>query len=75
MVGSGQPPALVTGGATWRTIFEDEFDGSGVDPSRWNVQNNSNFGSGNNEDQCYKAANTTVAGGTLRLTGTGPRLE
>ena len=31
--------------------------------------NNSNFGSGNNEDQCYKAANTTVAGGTLRMVG------
>jgi beta-glucanase (GH16 family) len=69
LVGSGQPPALVTGGAAWKTVFDDEFDGSGVDGSRWNVQDDSNFGSGNNEDQCYKAANTTVAGGTLRLTG------
>ncbi len=69
LVGSGQPPALVTGGAAWKTVFDDEFDGSGVDPSRWNVQDNSNYGTGNNEDQCYKAANTTVAGGTLRLTG------
>jgi beta-glucanase (GH16 family) len=69
VVGSGQPPALVTGGATWKTIFDDEFDGSSVDTSRWNVPNNSNFGSGNNEDECYRAANTTVAGGTLRLTG------
>ena len=25
-----------------------------------------NFGSGNNEDQCYQAANTTVGGGTLK---------
>ncbi len=69
VVGSGQPPALVTGGAAWKTVFDDEFDGSSVDGSNWNVQDNSNYGSGNNEDQCYKAANTTVAGGTLRLTG------
>jgi beta-glucanase (GH16 family) len=66
---TGQPPALVTGGASWRTIFDDEFDGSSVDAANWNVMNNSNYGTGNNEDQCYRAGNTTVAGGTLRLTG------
>jgi beta-glucanase (GH16 family) len=69
VVGNAQPPALVTGGATWKTIFDDEFDGSAVDASNWNVQDHSNYGSGNNEDECYEAANTTVAGGTLRLTG------
>ena len=67
--GTVQPPALVTGGQPWNAIFDDDFNGSSVDPARWNVQNNSNFGSGNNEDQCYKAANTTVAGGTLRMVG------
>ena len=67
--GSVQPPALVTGGQSWNAIFDDDFNGSSVDTARWNVQNNSNFGSGNNEDQCYKAANTTVAGGTLRMVG------
>ena len=30
---------------------------------------NTNFGSGNDEDQCYKSANTTVSGGTLKLVG------
>jgi beta-glucanase (GH16 family) len=66
---AGQPPAAVTGGTTWRTIFNDDFSGTAVDTTRWNVQNNSNFGSGNNEDQCYRAANTTVAGGALRMVG------
>src|SRR5262249_57496498 len=66
---SDQAPAGVTGGRTWNSVFDDEFDGSSVDSSRWNVQDNSNYGSGNSEDQCYKAANTTVANGMLSLTG------
>jgi beta-glucanase (GH16 family) len=66
---SEQPPASVTGGATWRPIWADEFSGSAVDPTRWNVADNSNYGSGNNEDQCYMAANTSVRGGTLRMIG------
>jgi beta-glucanase (GH16 family) len=67
--GTGQPPPAVTGGATWRTVFADEFTGAAVDRNKWNVADNSNFGSGNNEDQCYKAANTTVGGGTLKMAG------
>jgi beta-glucanase (GH16 family) len=67
--GSGQPPSGVTGGVPWTTIWADEFDGSSVSTARWNVQNNSNFGSGNNEDQCYRSANVSVAGGTLRMVG------
>ncbi len=66
---SGQPPASVTGGATWRGIWSDDFSGTAVDATKWNVPNSSNFGSGNNEDECYLGANVTVAGGTLRLTG------
>jgi beta-glucanase (GH16 family) len=66
---AGQPPAAVTGGATWRGIWSDDFNGTAVDTAKWNVMNNSNFGSGNNEDQCYRSANTTVAGGTLRMVG------
>jgi beta-glucanase (GH16 family) len=67
--GSGQPPSGVTGGVPWTTIWADEFSGSAVNTGRWNVQNNSNFGSGNNEDQCYRSANVSVAGGTLRMVG------
>jgi beta-glucanase (GH16 family) len=66
---SGQPPAAVTGGATWREIFADEFTGTKVDASKWNVGDNSNYGDSNNEDECYKTSNVTEANGTLRLTG------
>jgi beta-glucanase (GH16 family) len=66
---TGQPPTSVTGGATWTPIWADDFNGSSVDTSKWNVADNSNFGSGNNEDQCYLAGNTTVSGGTLRMVG------
>ena len=59
--GNGQPPAAVTGGATWRNVFSDEFSGTAVDATKWNVPNNSNFGSGNDEDQCYRSANVTVS--------------
>ena len=38
-------------------------------PAQWNVQDNSNFGSGNNEDECYKAANTTVGDGSAQADG------
>jgi beta-glucanase (GH16 family) len=67
--GAGQPPLGVTGGAKWKPIFDDDFNGSGVDPTKWNVQNQSNYGSGNHEDECYMAANTTVADGALNLIG------
>lgn len=75
---TNQPPALVTGGATWTNIFNDDFDGNtinefstinGQPKAAWNVLNNSNYGTGNNEDQCYKAANVTVSGGTVKLIG------
>jgi beta-glucanase (GH16 family) len=66
--GNGQPPTAVTGGATWNNVFSDEFSGTAVDSTKWNVPNNSNFGSGNREDQCYRSANVTVTGGTLKLT-------
>ncbi len=66
---TGQPPASVTGGSTWNAIFADDFNGSSVNTAQWNVADNSNYGSGNHEDECYKAANTTVADGSLKLTG------
>ncbi len=66
---TGQPPTAVTGGATWREVFSDEFSGTKVDATKWNVGDNSNFGSSNDEDECYRTANVTESGGTLRLTG------
>ncbi len=67
--GNNQPPSTVTNGATWNSIFNDNFDGTSVNTANWNVQNNSTFGDGNNERQCYMAANTVVSGGSLKLIG------
>ena len=53
--GTGQPPPAVTGGATWRTVFADEFTGAAVDRNEWNVADNSNFGSGNNAVETFDA--------------------
>lgn len=61
------PPAAPSG-KVWQLHWGDDFNGSSVDTAKWNIQDNSNFGSSNHEDQCYKAANTTVSGGSLRLT-------
>ncbi len=47
--------------------WSDEFNGTAVDSAKWNVPNNSNFGSGSNEDQCYQVGNTLVSGGFLNL--------
>ncbi len=63
------PPKSVTGGAAWRSIWSDEFSGSGIDATKWNVADDANYGSANREDQCYRRANVTESGGTLRLTG------
>ncbi len=49
-------------------MWADEFN-TGLDTSKWNVLNNSNFGGGNNQDECSMAANVTVSGGALRITG------
>jgi beta-glucanase (GH16 family) len=56
-------------GKVWQQVWNDEFNDSSVDTSKWNVQANSNFGAANHEDECYRAANVSEAGGTLRLTG------
>lgn len=62
------PPESVTRGSPWKTIWADDFSGSTVDTTKWNVAHNKNFGSANREDQCYQEGNTTVVDGTLRFT-------
>jgi beta-glucanase (GH16 family) len=66
---SAQPPAAITGGSVWPLEFSDEFDGANLDPSKWNVANNSNYGTGSNELECYMARNATVSDGVLSLVG------
>ena len=63
----GQPPAAATGGAIWNRVFDDEFNDTSIDTSQWNVQDNSTFGSSNNELECYMASNANEGGGSLDL--------
>ena len=49
-----------------RVIWGDNFDS--LDQSRWAVETVSDYGSGNNEVQCYMPENTSVRGGQLVLT-------
>lgn len=53
---------------SWTTIFKDEFDGP-IDSAKWNVANNSSYGSSNNEIQCYMSSNVTTSGGFLNVVG------
>lgn len=52
--------------ATWQLIWSDEFNGTGVDQSKWNIDvGNPNV---NNEKESYQAANLTESGGNLVIT-------
>ena len=64
----------------WQLVWSDEFDGSSIDPARWDFDRDC-WGGGNNERQCYtdRPANAAVAGGILTITArkerfTGPAL-
>jgi beta-glucanase (GH16 family) len=52
--------------ATWQLVWSDEFNGGGVDGSKWNVDVG-NPGV-NHEQEYYQASNATVSGGTLVIT-------
>jgi beta-glucanase (GH16 family) len=62
-------PPTAASGKVWQQVWSDEFNGTGIDSTKWNVANNSNYGGGNNEDQCYMSANVGVSSGNLQLTG------
>ena len=49
-------------------IFSDEFNGSGIDATKWNIEENDN-GGGNQELQSYRRQNVRV--GQDRVTGKG----
>ena len=52
----------------WKLVWNDEFDGSSIDPRKWTHEVNCD-GGGNNEEQCYTdaAENAFVADGVLNI--------
>lgn len=64
--------AVPAAAATWQLVWEDDFDGTQLDLSRWETQIGdgcpSLCGWGNNELQYYRAQNATVSGGFLTIT-------
>ena len=68
----GDQPQTVPTPRGWELIWADEFDGSALNESNWNIQLGDGTaegipGWGNNELQSYQAANVSVAGGYLVL--------
>lgn len=57
-------------GDGWRLAWAEEFDGTSLDRGRWNVENHSTYGDGNQELACLmdRPENLTVSGGTLTIT-------
>jgi beta-glucanase (GH16 family) len=57
----------------WQLVFSDEFDGTAIDTSKWNVDVGDGCpdlcGWGNDELQRYEADNLIVSGGTLKIEG------
>jgi beta-glucanase (GH16 family) len=56
----------------YQLVWSDEFDGAGVDPSKWVFQIGDGCpelcGWGNDELQFYRSENATVSGGVLSIT-------
>lgn len=70
-VSSGGGPTQGSGGVNadgWQLVWSDEFDGSGIDPQKWEHEVNC-WGGGNNEDQCYvtEAKNSFTEDGVLHI--------
>lgn len=74
------PPSGAPAPSGWELIWQDEFDGDGLDPTKWGCEQGSGFfhgperrwipGWGNDELQCYTdlPENVRVEGGCLHLT-------
>jgi len=70
--GGNQPTEPLTPKG-WELVWADDFDGSSLDGSKWNIQTGDGTaegipGWGNNELQSYQADNISVAGGNLIIT-------
>ncbi|MDE0451757.1 MAG: glycoside hydrolase family 16 protein [Gammaproteobacteria bacterium] len=69
----GNQPAVPPTPNGWNLVWSDEFDGSSLDASKWNIQTGDGTaegipGWGNNELQNYQAANVSVFSGNLIIT-------
>lgn len=76
--GVEEPSAQQESAPSWELVWADEFDGSGLDTSRWTALEDC-WGGGNEERQCYTARpeNLAVEDGLLVITArdeefTGP---
>lgn len=61
---SADPPATLSG---WEKVFDEEFDGTSLDASKWNPTYN--WGHTHNHRAYCAAENVTVSGGKLRIKG------
>ncbi|MDE2922939.1 MAG: glycoside hydrolase family 16 protein [Acidobacteriota bacterium] len=73
LAGCGVPPSGTPPPEDWELVWSDEFDGTALDASRWNIQTGDGTaegipGWGNNELQSYRAANISVSDGVLVIT-------
>ena len=67
------PPTSTRPPEGWQLVWFDEFDGTALDATKWNIQTGDGTaqgipGWGNNELQSYQAANVAVTGGVLVIT-------
>jgi beta-glucanase (GH16 family) len=64
--GSASDGTTISRAATYHLVWSDEFNGTSVNTSNWNIDNG-NPGV-NNEKEFYQSANATVTGGNLVIT-------
>ena len=62
-----QSPVTIDTPKTYKLVWSDEFDGTGISAENWNFETGGN-GWGNHEKQYYQKDNASVAGGNLVIT-------
>lgn len=69
---NGVTPQGASGPAGWKVFFQDDFNGTSLDSSRWTAYDpangNQRYGDADpNTEHCLTAKNVTVSGGYLRI--------